>query len=142
MALTGSDFTGKSKIETQNFGLDSFTNAESQIFDDDSIINIMTQIKTKLGNISQKYNEISTGYQKCLNCTSSGKKMDTTKNTDGKKILKFQKKAESRANVCSQKKTTLANEISTLKLIIDAINTANDAALDAADSATPTADEP
>ena len=141
MALTGDGFTGKSKIEAQNFELDSFTNAESQVFDDDSIISIMTQIKTKLGSISKKYDEISAGYQKCLTCTSSGKKMDTTKNTDGKKILKFQKKAAARADICSQKKTTLANEISTLKLVIDAINASNDAALDTADSSTPTAEE-
>lgn len=129
-----------SKIGQKNFDLESFTEKDAQLFDPDATISIMRQISSKLSQIATDYDNIRKGYAKCLKCTTNGKQMDVTNNADAKKINKFKKKADKRADVVTNRKKELANLISNLQMQLDIINANNDKNLDTADSSVTEAD--
>lgn len=131
MALSGKNISGYSKIEQQNFSSASFTDSGAQIFDGTEVVNIMEQISATLNSISNEYDAIRKGYNKCLNDTVSGKNMSAD-NADGKKIRQFKNKADKRADYVKQRKSSLQSEISTLKLMLELLNSENDSAQDQA----------
>ena len=133
MALTGKNLPGESKIEKENFSIASFTDAEAQVFDSTKVIELMKKISSDLLKIEEDYEKIRKGYGNCLDDTVSGKKMSSD-NEDGKKIRKFKKKADDRADYVAKRRSSLESQISSLETTLEMINAENAKREDEADS--------
>jgi hypothetical protein len=121
--LTSKYLSGASKLEKQNFNLDSFNSAGATYMDVDKAMELMGEAKTILTKIHKSYERIEASYKKALGkaCTASGKKMDTSKGP-GKSIKKYYKAADRRAKAVSDRKKTLTNQMEKIQLAVELQN--------------------
>ena len=108
MALSGKNISGYSKIEQQNFSSASFTDSGAQIFDGTEVVNIMEQISATLNSISNEYDAIRKGYNKCLNDFINESVITTV--AVGAAVLVYSKKIIKFINWLMEKSTDFRNK--------------------------------
>lgn len=117
MALSGGKLTGYSKIEQKDYSDTYWTTEGAMKFMGSRVSSLSKQIKSKLGEISKVYDNISDKYEKILNsCSGNGGKVDKS-TTEGKALNKYKKTCDKRAEYCQKRKDTLSDAIEDARMV-------------------------